>query len=85
MVFRFLYRGVLRYSVRDQKIAGDLMSCTLDTFPLVRCTMNKDALWSDGSAITISDVISSYDFFKKNTKNETTKSRLTLLDWQEDG
>ncbi len=80
----FLYRSLLRYSVREKKIVGDLTTCGLDTFPTIRCTIGQDALWSDGTAVGVDDIISTYAFFKDNARNETTKSRLALLDVFED-
>lgn len=73
-----------RYSIREKKIVSDLASCGLDTFPTIRCTLTQDALWSDGSSVTVDDILSSYAFFRENARNENTKSRLSFVDAQED-
>jgi len=83
-VLHFLYRGLLRYSTREKKIVSDLGKCGLDTFPTIRCTLGQDALWSDGTAIGIDDIISTYEFFRENAHNDSTKARLSLVDVQED-
>ncbi|MFA6080483.1 MAG: ABC transporter substrate-binding protein [Candidatus Gracilibacteria bacterium] len=84
MVFRFLYRGMLKYSLDDKRIVGDLAHCDIDTFPNVRCTLNQDALWNDGRAIDIEDVLATYTLFKESSHNESTKSRLSVVDVSED-
>ena len=83
-VIHFLYRGLLRYSNKDKKIVADLTTCSLDTFPVVRCTLTQDALWSDGSSVSIDDITATYQYFKENAKNEYTKAQLSLLEVQED-
>lgn len=83
-VLHFLYRGLLRYSNSDKKIVGDLAKCGLDTFPTIRCTLGQNALWSDGTSMSTDDVISTFEFFKENTRNESIKNRLSLIDVQED-
>ncbi len=68
-----MYRGMVRYSTKEKKIVSDLASCGLDTFPTVRCTLLQDALWSDGSSVTVEDILGTYAFFKENARNENTK------------
>lgn len=83
-VLHFLYRWVLKYSVKEKKIVWDLASCGLDKFPTVRCTLKQNALWSDGSSIGTADVVSTYAFFSENTRNDSMKNRLSLLEVEED-
>ncbi len=83
-VLRFLYRGMTTYSLEEKKIVGDLGSCSLDTFPTVRCTLNQDALWSDGHSVTTEDVLATYTLFQENAHNEATKNRLSIVDVTED-
>lgn len=84
VAIRFLFRSLIRLSLEDQKIVGDLTRCNLDTFPNIRCTINQDAIWSDGAAITIDDILRSYQFYKDNTTNESTRTRLALVVVSED-
>lgn len=83
-LLRFLYRGIARFSLRDKKIVWDIASCGIDTFPIVRCSINEDAVWNDGSPITNEDVIATYTHFQTNAKNESTKNRLSLVTVTED-
>jgi len=73
-----------RYSIDEKKIVGDLANCNIDTFPNVRCTLNQDALWNDGSAITLEDILATYTLFRESAHNESTKNRLSIVDVSED-
>ncbi len=84
MVLRFLYRGMLDYSLDGKRIVWDLANCNIDTFPNVRCTLNQDALWNDGRAIDVGDVLATYALLKESSRNESTRSRLSVVDVSED-
>lgn len=84
MVLRFLYRGMLKYSLDEKRIVGDLANCNIDTFPNIRCTLNQDALWNDGRAIDVEDILATYALFKESSRNESTKSRLSVVDVSQD-
>lgn len=77
---RFIQRGLLRFAVAEKKIVGDLATCSIDTFPAVRCTLVASALWNDGTPITAADVVATYKALKEKNTNETTKSLLELVD-----
>ncbi len=79
-VLRFIYRGLIRFSLTDKKIVGDLGLCDIESFPAVRCTLNKNAVWSDGTNMTHEDVLATYAFFRENATNEYTKSQLGLVE-----
>jgi ABC-type oligopeptide transport system substrate-binding subunit len=84
---QFLYRGLVRYSLSDKKIASDLGRCKIDGFPIVRCALQADAKWSDGSSVTPADVVASFAYFRENSKNANTKqllSRVSVIE-EEDG
>jgi ABC-type transport system substrate-binding protein len=83
-VLQFMYRWLLRYSSREKKIIWSIANCGIETFPTIRCTISWDALWSDGTSITTDDIISTYAFFHDNARDEYTKSRLSLIEVQED-
>lgn len=83
-VIKFLFRGILRFSTIENKVVNDLGTCSLETFPLVRCTLSQSAFWNDGSKVTSKDVIATYDFMKKHVKDEYTKSLLERLDVSEE-
>lgn len=83
-VLKFLFRGLLRYSVDDKKLTGDLANCSIDNFPTVRCTLNKNALWNDGTSVTTEDIIATYNYLRENSKNDGTKARLAVVSATED-
>lgn len=83
-VLKFLFRGLLRYSVDDKKLVGDLASCSIDNFPTVRCTLNKNALWNDGTSLTTEDIVATYNYLRENSKNDGTKARLAVVSVTED-
>jgi ABC-type transport system substrate-binding protein len=83
-VLEFLFRGLLHYSVDEKKLVGDLAACGIDNFPTVRCTLNKNAIWNDGSSLTTEDIIATYDYLRENAKNDGTKSRLAVASVSED-
>ncbi len=60
VVLSFLYRSLLSFSPIENRIVSDLATCSLETFPVVRCTLKPSALWSDGSPITTQDIMSTY-------------------------
>lgn len=82
-VLRFIYRGLVRFSPTDKKIVSDLASCDVENFPSVRCTLNQNALWNDGSSLSPEDVVATYAFFREKATNEYTKTQLSLVDVSE--
>lgn len=80
LVLRFLYRWLASFSLEDKKIVGDLATCTIDAFPNVRCTLNQNALWSDGNSVTVRDVLATYALFREKAHTEATKNRLATVD-----
>jgi hypothetical protein len=83
-VLRFVYRGLVRFSPTDKKIVADLANCDVDAFPAVRCTLNQNALWNDGTSLSTEDIIATYAFFREKATNEYTKSQLGLVEVSED-
>jgi ABC-type transport system substrate-binding protein len=83
-VIRFFYRSLLRYSATDKKIVSDLANCDTENYPLLRCTLNQNALWDDGTPITKADVIRTYGEMREKALNDYTKSQLALLEISED-
>jgi ABC-type transport system substrate-binding protein len=82
-VLRFIYRSLVRFSPAEKKIVNDLASCDVENFPTVRCTLNQNALWNDGVAMTPEDVLATYAFFREKSTNEYTKSQLGLVEVSE--
>lgn len=72
-VLRFVYRGLLRFSITEKKIVSDLANCDIDNFPTIQCKLNQNALWSDGTNMTNADIVATYTLFKEKALNEYTK------------
>lgn len=83
-IFRLVQRGLVRYSLTEKRIVNDLASCTTDSFPLVRCTLNQHALWNDGTSMNTQDILSTYAFLKKNSKNSPLAEQLAWLEISEE-
>ena len=75
-ITKFVYRGLVRFSPTDKKIVSDLANCDIENFPLVRCSLNQNALWNDGTSITKEDVIRTFAVFREKGLNEFTKTQL---------
>lgn len=82
-VLRFIYRGLVRFSPTDKKIVSDLANCDVENFPSVRCTLNQNALWNDGTSITTEDILATYALFREKATNEYTKTQLSLVEVSE--
>ena len=66
-MYRFLFRGMIRYDITDGIHTGDLTNCDITDISLVRCTLRDDAVWSDGTRIKLDDIIASIDTYKKSS------------------
>lgn len=79
LVYRFLFRGLIRYDVTKGIYQGDITNCDLSDISYIRCNMQDDAIWSDGTRIKSEDIIASIDAFKKNTTNEDVQAFLNTV------
>jgi MarR-like DNA-binding transcriptional regulator SgrR of sgrS sRNA len=68
-VYRFLFRGLLRYDTQSGSYQGDIAYCDMSDLLDVKCTLNDTAIWSDGSPIQTDDVIASISAYKKKATN----------------
>lgn len=83
-LLRFVTRWLLRYSLVEKKIVNDLATCSIETFPIVRCTLNQHALWNDGTSMKTEDIIGTFSYFREKSTNPYTKSLLEGIDVRED-
>ena len=79
LVYRFLFRGLIRYDVTKGIYQGDITNCDLSDISYIRCNMQDDAIWSDGTRIKSEDIIASIDAFKRNTTNEDVQAFLNTV------
>lgn len=75
---------MLSYDLETGKIVEDLGNCGIDTFPTFRCTLNANAFWHEGTPISLDDVLATYDYYSKSSKNPGFQSRLEKLSVYED-
>lgn len=73
LVYRFLFRGLVRYDISSGIYKGDLTNCDLSDMMSIRCTLRDDAVWSDGTRIKTDDIVASIDMFKKRTQSNEIK------------
>ena len=75
-VYRFLFRGLIRYDIRSEVYTGDLASCDIADVAFVKCRLNTDAVWSDGTKVQLDDVIQSIKTFAKSSPSGEIRSFL---------
>lgn len=71
LMYQFLFRGLIRYNPATEIYEGDIANCDLSDLQNVACVLREDALWSDGSTITIEDITATYQAFGETTTNKT--------------
>ncbi|MBX9809462.1 hypothetical protein K2X92_03685, partial [Candidatus Gracilibacteria bacterium] len=79
LLYRFLFRGLIKYNISTGIYQGDLTSCDISNISKVICTMRDDAVWSDGTRVKTEDIIASIEAFKQNTSQEEMRSFLETV------
>ncbi len=85
LLYRFLFRGLIRYDTIQGAYQGDLMSCDLSNIVFIKCTLRDDAVWSDGTRVKTDDIIASLDSFRKNASDLDIKAFLETVSIKKDG
>ncbi|MDD3645820.1 MAG: ABC transporter substrate-binding protein [Candidatus Gracilibacteria bacterium] len=75
-----LYRSLLTYNIKKQKIEGDLANCNINDLAKIECFLNENIKWSDGEAIKSEDIIATYDIIKNTNVNPILKSLVENLE-----
>lgn len=65
LLYRFLFRGLIKYSIEKGIYTDDLTSCNLTDLTSIICTLQDDAVWSDGTRIKTDDIIASMDAYRR--------------------
>lgn len=73
---RLLYRSILEYSTSSGWLEADLMNCNLENLLYIECTLENNLTWSDGSSITVDDIISTLNIIKETQVNPIIASLL---------
>ncbi len=79
LVYRFLFRGLVRYDISASIYNGDLTNCDLADMTRIQCVLRDDAVWSDGTRIKTDDIIASFDIFRKSAPNNDVRMFLETV------
>lgn len=71
-----LYRSLLRYDVKNQKIESDIVSCDISNLSSIECYIKENPKWSNWEKISIDDITSTYDLLKNTNINPIIASLL---------
>ena len=71
-----LYRSLLTYSTKTQKIEWDITNCDISNLSSIECFLNNNVMWSDGTPITYDDIKETYNTLKNSNINPILKSLL---------
>ncbi len=63
IVYRFLYRGLIRYSPEDNTARSDLAECDISRIEKIVCSLRPESKWSDNTLIRDDDVIATFQAF----------------------
>lgn len=74
-IVNFLYRSLLKYDYKEQKLVWDLANCDTKNLEYVECYLRENIFWSNGKPITANDIISTYNIIK----TAQTNPRITAL------
>lgn len=66
-----LYRSLLKYDYANNEIISDLAQCDIKNISKITCFLKNDILWSNGEALTIDDVIATYNILKNSDINNS--------------
>jgi Bacterial extracellular solute-binding proteins, family 5 Middle len=74
IVYRFLYRGLIRYNPEDNTAREDLAQCDISHIEKIICTMKSDNKWSDNTLIKDEDVIATFRAFAASGSDLTLRT-----------
>ena len=75
-IINLLYRSLLKYDSKKNKIISDLASCDIDNLKKVECYLKDNIYWSNWEQITVDDIISTYNLIKNSWVNKVISSLL---------
>ncbi len=71
-----LYRSLLKYDVKQEKIVWDIVSCDIENISRIECFINDNAFWSNWERITADDIISTFKKIEETWSNIIISSLL---------
>jgi len=75
-IVNLLYRSLLTFDSKENKIISDLASCDIDNLKKIECYLKDNILWSNWESITADDVVSTYTLIKNSWVNKILSSLL---------
>ena len=74
IVYRFLYRGLIRYNPEDNTARSDLAECDISRIEKIICTLKPDNKWSDNTLIKDEDVLATFRAFSATGSDQTLRT-----------
>jgi ABC-type transport system substrate-binding protein len=74
IVYRFLYRGLIRYSPEDNTAREDLAQCDISHIEKIVCTLKSGSKWSDNTLIKDEDVITTFQAFAATGSDQALRA-----------
>ena len=68
-VVSLLYRSLLKYDLKEDKIVSDIANCDISSLLNIECSINDDAKWSNWEKITAEDIYATYELIKSTNSN----------------
>lgn len=68
-MMELLYRSLLQYDVKTEKIVSDIASCDISNLRNVQCILEPNVKWSNGDFITVDDIYSTYNILQNSDIN----------------
>ena len=71
-----LYRSLLKFDLKENKIVWDLATCDISNMLNVECYLKDNIFWSNWDPITADDVLTTYNVLKNTWVNKVVASLL---------
>jgi len=81
-----LYRSLLEYSTSSWNFESDIATCDSENLLYITCSIDSNALWSDGTNITWDDIKATLNIIKETKVNPIVASLLegsTIEAWED--
>ncbi len=75
-IINLLYRSLLKFDLKENKIVWDLATCDISNLLYVECFIKDNIKWSNWEPITTDDVIATYNVLKNSWVNKVVASLL---------
>ncbi|QFR39693.1 hypothetical protein A9Q91_05735 [Candidatus Gracilibacteria bacterium 28_42_T64] len=76
-IIQLLYRSLLRYDIKENKITSDIASCDISDLKNIECYLEENVKWSNGNEISNQDIIATYQLLKNTNINPIISSLLS--------